>query len=110
VQLLLAPFQSVQTMVIFAVAVGISAGMVYLVLRSIMSAEGRPRGWVRTITGVNAKLVFGIAFVAWALIFGLGLQFVPHQGANSPYGGLALIAMFSGVFIMMGFLWAVIGE
>ena len=32
------------------------------------------------------------------------------QGANSPYGGLGLIALFSGFFIMMGFLWAVIGE
>ena len=40
----------------------------------------------------------------------IGLQLVPHEGANSPYGGLALIAMFSGVFIMMGLLWAVIGE
>ena len=42
--------------------------------------------------------------------FGLGLQLVPHEGANSPYGGIGLIAMFSGFFIMMGFLWAVIGE
>ena len=34
----------------------------------------------------------------------------PHTGANSPYGGIGLIALFSGFFIMMGFLWAVIGE
>ncbi len=109
-QLLLAPFQSIQTMVIFAIAVGISAGMVYLLLRSMMSAEGRPRGWVRMVTGVNAKVAFGLAFVGWAVVFGIGLQLVPHEGANSPYGGLALIALFTGVFIMMGFLWAVIGE
>ena len=43
-------------------------------------------------------------------MFGLALQLVPHQGASSPYGGLALIAMFTGFFIMMGFLWAVIGD
>ncbi len=48
--------------------------------------------------------------IAWAVVFGIGLQLVPHEGANSPYGGIGLIALFSGFFIMMGFLWAVIGE
>ena len=52
----------------------------------------------------------GVVVGILALVFGIGLQLVPHEGANSPYGGLALIAMFSGFFIMMGFLWAVIGE
>jgi hypothetical protein len=110
VQLLLAPFQSIQTMVIFAIAVGIAAGMVYVLLRSMMSSEGRPTGWVRLLTSVNAKAFFGLAFIGWAVVFGIGLQLVPHEGAISPYGGLALIALFTGVFIMMGFLWAVIGE
>jgi len=40
----------------------------------------------------------------------IALQLVPHEGANSPYGGLGLIALFVGFFIMMGFLWSVIGE
>ena len=40
----------------------------------------------------------------------IGLQLVPHVGASTPYGGLGLIALFSGFFIMMGLLWAVIGE
>ena len=48
--------------------------------------------------------------LAWAVVFGIGLQLVPHEGANSPYGGLGLIALFTGFFIMMGFLWSVIGE
>ncbi len=43
-------------------------------------------------------------------MFGIGLQLVPHTGANSPYGGIGLVALFSGFFIMMGLLWAVIGE
>jgi hypothetical protein len=43
-------------------------------------------------------------------VFGIGLQLVPHSGASTPYGALGLIMMFSGFFIMMGFLWAVIGE
>jgi len=56
------------------------------------------------------KWFFGLLFVLWALVFGVGLQLVPHQGASSPYGGLGLIALFSGFFIMMGFLWSVVGE
>src|SRR4051794_31090695 len=76
-----------------------------------MSSEDRAkRGWVRAVTNVNAKILFALLFVGWALVFGIGLQLVPHEGANSPYGGLALIAMFSGFFIMMGLLWAVIGD
>jgi len=35
---------------------------------------------------------------------------VPHEGAGSPYGAIGLIALFVGFFIMMGFLWSVIGE
>ena len=43
-------------------------------------------------------------------MFGIGLQLVPHEGASSPYGGLGLIALFSGFFILMGLAWAVIGD
>ena len=56
------------------------------------------------------KFLFTFLFIAWALIFGIGLQLVPHTGANSPYGGLGLVALFTGFFIMMGLIWAVIGE
>lgn len=93
----------------FGVSAAISILMVVIILRATMTAEGR-RGMARFITGPNAKWLFGLLFVGWAVVFGIGLQFVPHEGANSPYGGLGLIALFSGFFIMMGFLWAVIGE
>ena len=93
----------------FGISAGITILMVVIFLRAAMSAEGRT-GWVRRITSPNAKILFGLLFVGWALVFGIGLQLVPHIGANSPYGGLGLIALFSGFFIMMGFLWAVIGE
>lgn len=94
----------------FGIATVITAIMVLTWLRSAMVAEGNGGGWTRRITSPNAKWLFGLLFVIWALVFGIGLQFVPHEGANSPYGGLGLIALFSGFFIMMGFLWAVIGE
>ena len=83
--------------------------MIAIILRSAMTAEGGS-GWVKKITNPNAKFLFLFLFIGWALVFGIGLQLVPHQGANSPYGGIGLIALFSGFFIMMGFLWAVIGE
>ena len=92
---------------------GISAAVVILmigiILRSAMVAEGGST-WVRKITNPNAKFLFAFLFIGWAVVFGIGLQLVPHTGANSPYGGIGLIALFSGFFIMMGLLWAIIGE
>jgi hypothetical protein len=78
--------------------------------KAAMSAEGRSTSWTRRITGPNGKWFFGLLFILWAVVFGVGLQLVPHEGASSPYGGLGLIAMFTGFFISMGFLWSVIGE
>ncbi len=93
----------------FGISAGITIVMILIMLRAAMSAERRS-GMSRAITHPNAKWLFGLMFVGWAIVFGLGLQMVPHEGANSPYGGLGLIALFTGFFIMMGFLWAVIGE
>ena len=93
----------------FGVSALIVITMIAIILRSAMTAEGGSR-WVRKITNPNAKVLVTFLFIAWAVIFGIGLQLVPHTGANSPYGALGLIALFSGFFIMMGFLWAVIGE
>ena len=91
------------------ISVAVAALMIFIFLRAAMSAEGRSR-WVRKITGPNGKWFFGLLFIGWAVVFGVGLQLVPHSGANSPYGGLGLIALFTGFFISMGFLWSVIGE
>ena len=83
--------------------------MILIILRAAMSADGRAR-WTRRITGPNGKWLFAFLGLTWAVVFGVGLQLVPHEGANSPYGGMGLIALFTGFFIMMGFLWSVIGE
>lgn len=91
------------------ISLAVAGGFVFLIAKSVFSAEGRSR-WTRRITGPNGKYLFGLLFVMWAVVFGVGLQLVPHEGASSPYGGLGLIALFSGVFIMMGFIWSVIGE
>ena len=78
-------------------------------LKSALTAE-RGSSWTKRITGPNGKWFFGLLFLVWAVVFGVGLQLVPHEGASSPYGGLGLIAMFTGFFIAMGFIWSVIGE
>jgi hypothetical protein len=106
VQLFLIAFQQP---IPFGVSAIIVITMIAIILRSAMTAEGGS-GWVRKITNPNAKFLFTFLFIGWAIVFGIGLQLVPHTGANSPYGGIGLIALFSGFFIMMGFLWSVIGE
>jgi hypothetical protein len=106
VQLFLVAFQQP---IPFGVSAAVVILMIYIILRSALTAEGGST-WVRKITNPNAKFLFTFLFIVWAVVFGIGLQLVPHTGANSPYGGIGLIALFSGFFIMMGFLWAVIGE
>ena len=91
------------------ISVAVAVVFVLIFLLAASSADGRSR-WTRRITGPNGKWFFGLLFVGWAVVFGVGLQLVPHAGANSPYGGLGLIALFTGFFISMGFIWSVIGE
>jgi hypothetical protein len=93
----------------FGASVTVVTLMIFIIARAVISADGGAR-WTKRITGPNGKYLFGLLFVAWAVVFGVGLQLVPHEGANSPYGGIGLIAMFTGFFVMMGFIWSVIGE
>jgi len=110
VQLLLAPFAGPLQFTIFATATVLALLIIFPALRAAMSAEGRQPRWVRAITAISARYLFGALFVAWAVVFGIGLQLVPHEGASSPYGALGLIALFTGFFVMMGLLWAVIRD
>jgi hypothetical protein len=110
VNLLLAPFSHPpESLVAFAVSTIVVVLMIGIMLKSVLTTEGRSK-WARRMTNVNTKFLFTFLFITWAVVFGIGLQLVPHTGANSPYGGLGLVALFSGFFIMMGLLWSVIGE
>ena len=93
----------------FGISAAVVILMIAIMLRSAMVAEGGAT-WVKKITNPNAKFLFAFLFIGWAVVFGVGLQLVPHTGANSPYGGIGLIALFSGFFIMMGLIWSVIGD
>ena len=105
-QLFLVPFTEP---VPFGISTAVVVLMIGIMLRAAISTEGGSR-WVRRVTNPNGKYLFGFLFVLWALFFGITLQLVPHEGAGSPYGAIGLIALFVGFFIMMGFLWAVIGD
>jgi len=93
----------------FGISVAVVTLMIFIMLKAALSSEGGAR-WVRRVTNPNAKFLFTFLFIVWAVGFGIALQLVPHVGASTPYGGLGLIALFTGFFIMMGFIWAVIGE
>ena len=93
----------------FGISAAVVTLMIFIMLKAALSSEGGSR-WVRRVTNTNAKFLFTFLFIVWAIGFGIALQLVPHVGASTPYGGLGLIALFTGFFIMMGLLWAVIGE
>ncbi len=94
----------------FWLSVAMAAVIIGIAFAAAKSPERRGIRWVRSITSSNAKILFTVLFIAWAVFFGLLLQAVPHTGANSPYGGIALIALFTGFFISMGLIWSVVGE
>jgi Na+/H+ antiporter NhaC len=96
--------------VILLAAASVAGLFVYIFARAAMVAEGGRQPLARRMTGPNSKLLFAVLLIAWAIVFGVALQLVPHEGASSPYGGIGLIAMFSGFFILMGLIWSVIGE
>jgi hypothetical protein len=93
----------------FGISIAVVSVMILIMLKAALSTEGGAR-WVKRITNPNAKFLFTFLFIVWSVGFGIGLQLVPHVGASSPYGALGLIALFTGFFIIMGFLWSVIGE
>jgi hypothetical protein len=93
----------------FGISIAVVSLMILIILKAALSTEGGSR-WVRRITNPNAKFLFTLLWLAWAIGFGIVLQLVPHTGASTPYGGIGLIALFSGFFITMGLIWSVIGE
>jgi hypothetical protein len=62
---------------------------------------------VRAITSVNARYLFLALIVLWALSMGLLASL--NLEVNT-VGVPALVGLFAGIFIFMGFIWSVIGE
>lgn len=85
----------------------LGAVMVGFLLIILIVPERRRTAWVEAITTVNAKYLFLVLIIAWAL--SMGLLASMNLEANT-VGVPALIGLFAGIFIFMGFIWSVIGE
>ncbi len=82
--------------------------MVFLIAKVALVPSRRNVGWVRNlITNVNARYLFGFLILVWIA----NMAFLASMNLDAiKVGGLALIGLFAGIFIFMGFIWAVIGE
>ena len=102
---------AIQHPIQFGIAGILAGGFVVIFLRAAMSPERKAGsiGWVRAITGPSTRYLFAFLAVVWVVGFGLLMPQFPNTAASA-YGSLALIALFTGFFIMMGLLWSVIGE
>ncbi len=92
-----------------ALILGIAMGalMVAIFLKVALVPERRYTGWVRSITNRNARYLFGLLLLLWigAMAFLASLN-LPANTVGAP----ALVGLFAGFFIFMGFIWAVISE
>jgi hypothetical protein len=91
----------------FIGGVVLGASMVAFLLIVMLVPERRRTAWVEAITTVNAKYLFFVLIIAWALAMG----FLASMNLEvNTIGVPALIGLFAGIFIFMGFIWSVIGE
>jgi hypothetical protein len=91
----------------FGAGVLLGAAMVSVLLIVMIVPERRRTAWVEAITTVNAKYLFLVLIIAWALAMGILASM--NLEVNT-VGVPALIGLFAGIFIFMGFIWSVIGE
>lgn len=91
----------------FGGGVLLGAFLVSLLLVILISPERRRSAWVQAITTVNAKYLFLVLIIGWAASMGLLASL--NLEVNT-VGVPALIGLFAGIFIFMGFIWSVIGE
>jgi hypothetical protein len=88
---------------------GVLLGMLMatFIMVILIVPERRRTAWVAAITGVNARYLFLALIIGWALAMGLLSSL--NLEVNT-VGVPALVGLFAGIFIFMGFIWSVIGE
>jgi hypothetical protein len=91
----------------FGGGVLLGAVLVAFLLMIMIVPERRRTAWVEAITTVNAKYLFLVLIIVWSLAMGLLASM--NLEVNT-VGVPALIGLFAGIFIFMGFVWSVIGE
>jgi hypothetical protein len=85
----------------------LGVAMVTLIAIILLVPEQRRSAWVQAITNVNARWLFAGLIVFWIAAMGLLASFdLPPNSVGPP----ALVGMFAGIFIFMGFIWSVIGD
>jgi hypothetical protein len=85
----------------------LGALMVGVLFVIMLVPERRRTAWVQAITTVNAKYLFLVLIIVWAIAMG----FLASMNLEvNTVGVPALIGLFAGIFIFMGFIWSVIGE
>ncbi len=85
----------------------IAAFMVLIILKVALVPSQRYTGWVRSITGPNGRWLFVVLLLLW----GVGMAFLASLGLGPQQNGSpAMVGMFVGIFLFMGFIWSVIGE
>lgn len=101
-------FQSVIAQpVALLLGIAMAAFMVAIFLKVALVPERRYVGWVRSVTGPNGRWLFLFLLLVW----GAAMAFLASQNLGPQQaGGPALIGLFAGIFLFMGFIWAVIGE
>ena len=88
---------------------GIILGVIMVVFLAIVmiSPDRRQVRWVKAITSINAKALFFLLILLWVGARGfLASLELPTNVVGAP----ALIGLFLGIFIFMGFIWSVLGE
>ena len=91
----------------FVGAVLLAVVMSVILLRVALVPEQRYVGWVKAIGGPNGRWFFLILILIWCagMAFLASLSLGPQQT-----GAPAFVGLLIGVFLFMGFIWAVIGE
>ena len=85
----------------------IAAAMSLIFLKVALVPSQRYTGWAQGLTGPNGRWFFLVLLLLW----GGGMAFLASLGLGpQQMGSPALVGLFAGVFLFMGFIWSVIGE
>ena len=99
-QLIIHPFALIGSFVLAAV-------MAVILLRVALVPSQRHTGWTRAVVGPNGRWLFVVLILLWIA----GMAFLSSLGLGPQQSGApAFVMMLVGIFLFMGFIWAVIGE
>jgi hypothetical protein len=105
---LLQGFQALVGQPIALIATVVISGlMIAIFLLVALVPSRRYTSWARTLTSINSRWLFFLLILGWTGAMGL----LAAQGLGpQQMGAPALVGLFAGIFLFMGFIWAVIGE